>query len=192
MTSAAASGEMAFTPLASVDREALRWLRPDPASLEFQLLSGSTRLGTLAWSKPHGSLAVARVAEREFSIKRVGFLNPHVTVRAPGDTKDLARLSGHLGHHRIELVGGSSYDLRRAGLLVPAWQLSAADGTEQLHLEPVREGHRLDGGTIQVSAPARDRPELPLLLVLTWYFIVLSWREDEAVSEWTDHAEGMF
>jgi len=192
MTSVAAPGTMAFVPFASVDREALRWLRSGPASLEFQLLSGPAPLGSISWTKAHGSLALARVAERDFTIKRVGFLNPHVTVRREGDTKDLARLASHLSHHRIELAGGTRYDLKRAGLLVPAWQLLSGDGTELLHVEPVREGRRLDGGIVQVSSTARDLTELPLLLLLTWYFIVLSWREDEAVSEWTDHAEGQF
>ncbi|MFZ0699637.1 MAG: hypothetical protein WAN74_05565 [Thermoplasmata archaeon] len=183
---------MEFTPFVSVDRGALRWLRTGPTSPEFQLLSGSALLGSLSWTKAQGSLALARVADREFTIKRVGFLNPHVTARRKGEEKDLARLASHLSHHRIELAGGARYDLKRAGLLVPAWQLLAGDGTELLHVEPVREGRRLDGGTIQVSAAARDLTELPLLLLLTWYFIVLSWREDEAVSEWTDHAEGQF
>ena len=183
---------MAFTPFASVDREALRWLRAGPTSPEFQLLSGPVLVGSLSWTRARGSLALARIALREFTIKRVGFLNPHITVRRKGEEKDLARLTSHLSHHRIELAGGAHYDLKRAGLLVPAWQLLSDDGTELAHVEPVREGRRLDGGTVQVSAPARDLTELPLLLFLTWYFIVLSWREDEAVSEWTDHAEGQF
>ncbi|NNN18056.1 MAG: hypothetical protein HKL79_06825 [Thermoplasmata archaeon] len=183
---------MAFTPFASVDREALRWLRVGPTSPEFQLLSGPALLGSLSWTKAQGSLALAGIADRQFTIKRVGFLHPHVTVRRAGEERDLARLASHLGHHRIEFAGGARYDLKRAGVLVPAWQLLAEDGTELAHVEPVREGRRLDGGIVQVSLPARDLTELPLLLLLTWYFIVLSWREDEAVSEWTDHAEGQF
>ena len=183
---------MEYPPFASVDRAALRWLRRSPTASEFHLLSGDTLLGSLSWTKAEGSLALAQIAERELTIKRIGFLHPHVTVRRKGDPKDLARLASHLSHHRIELAGGTRYDLRRAGLLVPAWQLLAEDGTEMLHIEPVREGRRLEGGTVQVAGAARDLTELPLLVLLTWYFIVLSWREDEAISEWTDRAEGQF
>lgn len=183
---------MEFVPFSSVDREALRWLRSSPAANEFHLLSGDALVGSLGWSESRGSLALAKTADHQWTIKRVGFLHPHVTVRNPDETKDIARLSSHLSHHRIELAGGAAFDLKRAGLLVPAWRLTSADGVEMLHIEPVREGRRLEGGTIEVSPSARDRPELPLLTILTWYYVVLAWREDEAVSEWTDHAESRF
>lgn len=183
---------MPFTPFSAVDREALRWLRVSPTTSEFQLLSGDVILGSLLWAKSQGSLAIAQTSDRQWTVKRVGFLHPHVTARRRGEPKDVARLAGHLGHHRIELAGGRTYDLKRAGLLVPAWQLVSEDGTEIVHIEPVRDGRRLDGGTVQVAAEGQALAELPLLLLLSWYFIVLAWSEDEAVSEWTDHVEGQF
>jgi hypothetical protein len=192
MTFSDARGAMEYAAFGSVDLEALRWLRTTPSVLEFHLLSSDATLASLAGSKPHGSLALAETRESQWTIKRIGFLHPHVTVRRTGESKDLARLSNHMSHHRIELAGGATYDLKRAGLLVPAWQLFSKTGEELLHIEPVREGRRLDGGTAQVAAAARTLAELPLLLVLTWYFIVLAWSEDEAVSEWTDHVESRF
>lgn len=183
---------MDLSSFSGVDVEALRWLRTSPDSNEFKLLAGNTPLAALLWVKPHGSLALADTADAHWSLKRTGFLHLRITVRRKDETKDFARLSSHGSHHRIELAGGAIYDLKRAGLIVPAWKLLSRDGTELLHIEPVREGLRLEGGTIQVGAAARALPGLPLLLVLGWYFIVLAWTEDEAVAEWADHAESRF
>jgi hypothetical protein len=79
------------------------------------------------------------------------------------------------------VLGGRSYRFHRVGFLVPAWQVTSRDGKEVLHVEPVREGRHLRGGAVVVAPEATDLPELLLLSVLSWYFIVLAWFEDEAV-----------
>ena len=44
----------------------------------------------------------------------------------------------------------------------------------------VAERRSLQAGAVVVSAPAGG-PATLLLVVLTWYFVVLSWFEDEAI-----------
>ncbi|MFI5413236.1 MAG: hypothetical protein ACHQ0I_01420 [Candidatus Lutacidiplasmatales archaeon] len=170
---------MAFTPLSSVDRSALRWLRNRDHPDAFSLLSGDATAATLEWQQRGGSLATARTASGEWSLKRGGFLNPHIIVRS-GEVI-LARLSVHLNYHQIDVLGGRSYRFHRAGVLVPAWQVTETGGKEILHVEPAREGRHLRAGAIVVADEGRDLPELLLLAVLSWYFIVLAWFEDEAV-----------
>jgi hypothetical protein len=114
-------------------------------------------------------------------LKRGGFLNPHVTIRRAGEESDLARISAHLSSHRIEVRGGSVYRFNRSGFLVPAWTISTENGREILHIEPVRQGRKLEGGAV-LSTPEGSRlPEVLLLAVAGWYFIVLAWFEDEAL-----------
>ena len=170
---------MDFTPLASVDRSALRWLRTRDHPDAFSLLAGDATAATLEWPVRGESVAAARSATGAWSLKRGGFLNPHITVRA-GESP-VARLSVHFNYHQIELQGGKSYRFHRAGVLVPAWQVSTRDGKEVLHVEPVREGRHLRAGAVVVASDAVDLPELLLLIVLSWYFIVIAWFEDEAV-----------
>jgi len=170
-----------FAPLGSVDRSAFRWIRTATQPLVFQLLSGDAPVGELRWTKDVGSLATAEVAGGSYTIKRGGFLNPHVTIRAAGQSSDLARLSVHLGYHSVHLADGTEYRFHRAGLLVPAWQLTTADRREILHLEPVRTGRALEAGAVVVDPAAKDLPALLVLLILSWHFIVLAWFEDEAL-----------
>ncbi|HTW40220.1 MAG TPA: hypothetical protein VMF04_05125 [Thermoplasmata archaeon] len=172
---------MDFVPLDRVDATSLRWLRTSEEPLEFDLLAGDQGVARLAWSGPSGSLATARTANAAWTLKRVGFLNPRVTVRADGTPADAARLSVHFNYHRIEVAGGSTYRFHRAGVLVPAWKVTTEGGRELLHIEPVREGRKLMGGAVIAPADATGVPDLPILLAVSWYFIVLAWFEDEAL-----------
>jgi hypothetical protein len=168
-------------PFASVDASALRWLRTSASPPVFELSAGDTLVGRLSWARDSGSLATWTTADGASTLKRVGFFHPRVTARRGGDPRDIAHVSVHLNYHRIDLTGGVRYRFHRAGLLVPAWQVTTDGGTELLHVEPVREGRELAGGAVVASDRAIQRAELPLLLALSWYVIVLSWFEDEAL-----------
>ena len=170
---------MAIASLTTVDRTNLRWLRTREHPTAFSLLSGDSTVATLEWAQRGGSLATARTSSTVWTLKRGGFLNPHITVRVREESA--ARLSVHLNYHQIDVAGGRRYRFHRAGVLIPAWRVSLASGEELLHIEPAREGRHLTAGAVVVAPGAPDLPDLLLLTVLSWYFIVLAWFEDEAV-----------
>ncbi len=170
---------MALAPFSSVDPSALAWTRTQESPATFSLHAGDAEIAVLTWAHAHGSLASARTAGASWTLKRAGFLQPTVLVREPDRAGPIARLSAHVAHHEINLGQGPGYRLRRARYLVPAWRLTTDGGQELLHIEPVREGRALRGGAVVVSGKAG--PETLLLVVLSWYFVVLSWFEDEAV-----------
>lgn len=172
---------MSLVPFAAVDRSTFRWLRTPEELIGFELRAGESLVGQLRWAQPTGSLARAEIVGAAWTFKRGGFLNPHVTVRRTDTGEHLARLTVHLNYHRVELASGRSYRFHRAGVLVPAWKVTADDGKELLHIEPVREDRRLSAGAVIVAPHAVDLPELALLVLLSWYFIVLAWFEDEAL-----------
>jgi hypothetical protein len=169
-----------LVPFGSVDRSTLRWLRTGDTVPEFTLLAGDSAVAAIRFARHRGARATAETADGTWTLARAGFLVPHLTVRPEGGDAPVARLTNRLGHHEIEVGGGGSYRLKRAGLLVPAWKLAGDDGQEQVHIEPVAEGRHLEGGAVIAAGPAPSR-ELLLLVVLSWYLIVLLWIEDEAV-----------
>ncbi len=174
-------GSMAeLRPFASVDLTALRWTRLATDRHEFLLQSGGTALARLDLAGPVGSLAHATLSNDAWTLKRGGFLHPHVTVRRR-DGIDLARLQAHLGGGTLSVVQGARYGFRRAGLLVPAWQFLDPSDRPIVHIEPVVERRRLAGGLVQVDPSATGNPDLPLLLIVGWYFVFLASFEDETV-----------
>jgi len=178
---------VALVPLASVDPTALRWLRTAEEPAEFTLSAGDDSVAVLRWAKAGGSDANAETLTDHWTFQRVGFLTTHLTLRAEGSTSDSARIRIHVGLHKgenfhgIEFVGGAKYRFHRAGVQVPAWQVTTENASELLHIEPVREERKLLGAAILVSPEGRASQDLAALLAFTWYFIVLVWYEDETL-----------
>lgn len=169
-----------LAPFKSVDLAALRWVRDDTEERAFRLLSGEQPIARLRWSGPVGSLATFESLRGTWTYKRGGFLAPHVSARAT-DRTEAARLTMHGAHGLLQLGTGTTYRFRRAGMLLPAWQLSAADGADALHIEPVEKHGRPEGSVLTVAPPMRSVDELDVLVGVTWYFIVLAWLEEAAV-----------
>jgi hypothetical protein len=169
-----------LSAFSDVDTTAMRWIRPAAGENAYELRAGDALLGRLAWRGEAGSLAHVELASGEWTVKRGGFLQPHVTLRDSAG-HDIARLAMHLAHGTIEVVGGRHFSFRRAGLLVPSWQITETTGRVLLHFEPVAERSHLQGGLVQVDPTLAKEPVLPWLVVLGWYFIHRAWFEDEAL-----------
>ncbi len=130
----------------------------------------------LRWPVARGAPIDGTLADAHWTVERHGFLNPGLRIRLGGGGPELGQLRGS----RLTLPGTDGFQLHRlAGLLLPSWQVTDLDGSEVLHLEPVREGRRLTGGAVLVSPAGTALPGLSVLLALTWTHIALAWFEDE-------------
>ncbi|MFZ0830165.1 MAG: hypothetical protein WCB18_02870 [Thermoplasmata archaeon] len=167
--------------LSAADMDGLRWTRSGEAH-SYELKSGPDPVAGLHWEKPAETLATAEGMGVKWTLKRSGFVTPLVTVYDTDANKDLAVLHVHLRSCLLQLPGGATYRWVRTGFWIPAWEFQDSTGTELVDFEPVREESRLEGGLVGVSPEGRSDPNLLLLLVLGWYFIVQSWVEDEAVA----------
>lgn len=167
--------------LSEATLDGLRWTRSgEPHS--YQLKSGSEVVATLHWDRPLETVATAEADGVLWTLRRSGFLAPVVTVRDRPAEKDLAILHVHLNHSVLQVGGGATYRWARTGFWVPAWEFQSLAGGELVDFEPVREEARLEGGLVTVSPAGRSEPNLLLMLVVGWYFIVQSWIEDDAVA----------
>jgi hypothetical protein len=167
--------------LSDANMDGLRWTRSgEPHS--YQLKSGSDPVATLHWERPVETLATAEAEGAIWTLKRTGFLAPTVVIHDRATEKDVAVLHIHLNSSVLQVGGGPTYRWVRTGFWIPAWEFQALGGTELVDFEPVREETRLEGGLIGVSSAGRADPNLLLMLVAGWYFIVQSWIEDDAVA----------
>jgi len=164
------------------------------------LYSGDQAVAEVTWATAKGSRARAMIAEGSWTLKRAGFLLPHLTLRVEGASNDAAQITVHAdiradlarseitagrfgdNYHRVDFVSGAKFRFSRTGVQTPAWKVRTDAGVEVAHIEPLREGRKLTSAAVIVSPEGSAHPELLAVLVFTWYFIVLAWFEDEILA----------
>jgi len=171
---------VALVPFGSVDTSVLRWIRTAERPAGFTLGAGDAELATLTWEDTGGSSATARTAGTSWTFRRAGFLRPTILVHEPGRSEPIARVSARLARHEITIAGAPQFRLRHVSHVVPSWRVTTDRGQEVLHLEPVAEKRSLQAGAVIVSSTEAG-PATLLLVVLSWYFVVLNWFEDETI-----------
>lgn len=172
---------VAMQKLSAADMDGLRWTRTGTGH-SYELKSGSDPIASIRWERPSETEATVEGSGVKWDLKRSGFLNPLAHVRDSETGKELGVLHVHMRTSLLQLTDGTAYRWVRTGFWIPAWEFQDGTGTELVDFEPVREEARLEGGLVGVSTKGRTDPNLLLLLVVGWYFIVQSWVEDEAVA----------
>ena len=76
--------------LAELEGEEAKWIQPKTFERLYQLKWRDEVLASLSFRSRTGTLATGKTAEGSWTFKRVGFLNPRITVRAVGSEEDLA------------------------------------------------------------------------------------------------------
>jgi hypothetical protein len=165
----------------------LYWAQPKAFERRFVLRTGEHELAWLEFRSAFGSLALAEAAQGRWSFKRVGFLNPRVTVRLPDSEDDLAiytpRWTG--GGGGLEFPGGRAYVWQAANFWASQFCWRHMLGDDLVLFSPGSEEHTLSNlvkhqAQVILAAAARSLPDLPLLVLLGWYLMIL--QHDDAAA----------
>ena len=143
-------------------------------------MAGDDAVGHLAWAAGRSSLATGETVAGKWTIKRLGFLSPKVLIRDAATGKDVGALELHWRSSQFRLQNGHTYRLTHKGRLIPTWEFQDQNGARTVHIEAVREETKLAGGLVSVAAGATTNPDITLLLLVGWYFVVMEWAEEEA------------
>lgn len=160
--------------LSESDKE-LAWVQPNARERRFELRSGDDLIAMLQWEKLLGTLATATTATSGWTYKRAGFLSPRITVRSTGSDADVAIFVPSMtGSGRVE-TGNKTFAWKNISFWSNSWAFVATDGQALITYRP-RCGwdsiFRLEAA-VNVSPDAFLLPELPLLLTLGWYVMIL-------------------
>jgi hypothetical protein len=154
-----------------LDRE-LKWTQPSAFKMHYELHAGDELAATVRFRSAFGSLATSESADGCWTFKRVGFFQTRVTIRVCGEEKDIAvfRNNTWSGGGALELPGG-----RKVLVTTNLWQSNLEFKTESedtlLRFQ--------SAGLIHLSAQVEIQPEaiglaeLPWMLMLGWYLIVM-------------------
>jgi len=161
------------------------WVQPRGLDRYYELRAGDVLLASLAWQTRCGSLARSQSSEGSWTFKRVGFFNPRVTVREAGSEIDIAVFWPRwLGDGTLEFGHGARFRWQSTNFWATNWMFTDDGG---MPLVKFREGSPKGGwremfktqALVEIESLAADLPELPLLVLLGWYLMVLR-NEDAA------------
>jgi hypothetical protein len=158
----------------------LHWVQLRAIKHEFELRSGDELCGTLSWKKAFGSLASATSDDGEWTFKRVGFLNPRVTIRQPGSDMDIAIFKpGWTGSGILEFRSGRRFQWEHKDFWRLEWAFEEA-GQELLRFKS-RAGSFKMKVRVDLAPAAKNFDEASLLASLGMYLLVLM-RDDSAAA----------
>jgi hypothetical protein len=175
-----------MTQLAAVAERQLHWVQPKALDRWFELRSGDELLATLSWETICGSLARAETADGSWTLKRVGFLNPRVTVRESGSEIDLATFWPRwLGDGTLEFAYGRAFRWQSTNFWATDWMFADSSGTPLIHFKQGSPEGKLSDvfkiqALVEIHPQAAELQELGLLILVGWYLAVL--RHDDAAA----------
>lgn len=162
-------------PIPETGQQELVWVQPRARTLAYELYAGETLVATLSWQK--GSQAEANAAGCQWIFERGGFWHSRITARAADSDAEVAALTSRWdGTGTLECAGGRRFRWSAENLWHTQWAWQDADGIPLMHFggKPGAEkGGRASKGVVELTPAAVALTELPLLVLLGWYLVVL-------------------
>ena len=161
---------------------AMEWVQPKFSRRSHELRAGDDAYASLAWQKIIGSLAVVESSDDRFTLKRGGFLHPHVTIREEGSMDDLAVFHiGLLGNGLLEFRDGRRYVVHKLSFWGYSWGFY--DEYERLLCTIKKRSTTLKHrGDVRIERDTRRDRYLLVLLVAGWYAMVMASEEAASVA----------
>lgn len=122
----------------------LYWVQPKTFERQFELRTENSLFGVLRFETALGTLATAETATECWKFKRVGFLNPRVTIREAGANDDLAVYWPKFwGAGWLEYVKGSRFHWKSTNFWGTEWCFANVQEQLLFVLKPGIERQRL-------------------------------------------------
>jgi hypothetical protein len=155
----------------------LMWVQPARRKQEFELRAGDEVVGTLRFER--SSLAMGETADQSWTFKREGFWHPRITIRVPGSDANVAVFSpGWAGGGTLD-IDGRQLRFVAANFWHSQWDWVDAQNKPVVHFKS-HQGLLKTEGQVEIETEAIQSPDLPLLVVLGWYLLVLFARDAAA------------
>jgi hypothetical protein len=164
------------------------WSQLNSFQKRFELKTAGEVLGQLVFKSNLGTLATARCAAGSWSYKRIGFLNPRVTVRKQGAEHDLAIYQPKLlGDGTLNFDDGTQYSWKSTNFWNTAWAFYDGRGMAVVSFDPGIENQRLRDAiktqtTVRIDPTDPRSDLLPILLTLGLYLLVMRQSDNAAAA----------
>jgi hypothetical protein len=172
----------------------VEWIQPRTGQRFYELRAGEAVLGSLSFRSSFGTLAIAEMDGGRWSFKRVGFLNPRVTVRVVDRDEDVAIYYPKFwGDGVIRFDDGRSFAWKPVNFWATQWAFVDSDGRSVLSFQHGREHEKLSDifktqATVEIRPVEASRDLLPVLVPLGLYLIILHQQDAAAAVAATSSA----
>jgi hypothetical protein len=173
--------------LRGIETTKASWVQPEASEQRFELRSHDALLATLTFRSQFGTLAVAETSSGTWTYKRVGFLNPRITVRTPGDDHDLAIYHAKFwGGGALVFADGTSLLWQSTNFWATTWAFTSGGSEPVVGFRPGVEDEKLRDlfktqATIEIPSASLRHERMPLLVTLGMYLLILH-RQDGAAA----------
>lgn len=152
--------------------EKLEWRQRKTSSLESDLSADGRPIGTLTFRSAFGTLATAEIGSACWTFKRVGFFQQKVEVRACGSDAPVAEFVNATwkGGGTLAMKGGPTFRAT-SNWWNTRWQIEDEHGRVLVRFE--YGGVFRMSAQVKISTEARALAELPLLVAVSWYLVLM-------------------
>ena len=157
----------------------LIWNQPKRMERSYELQRHGDPFGTLAFRSMWGTLAHAKNPIQDWTFKRIGFLNPHVTARFPEADSDQALFYPKIfGGGTLQMLDGRPFTWEPINLWRTKWHFIDKSNTPLLSFDQGKDEKKLTDlfklqSTVRVESSRITNLEFSLLVNLGFYLIVL-------------------
>ena len=165
----------------------IEWTQPKSLEQFYELRYGDSLIGTLTFRSSFGTLAVAETANEKWTFKRVGFLNPRVTIRVDGNLQDMAIFQPKLwGGGVVHFTGGRPYTWKPANFWQTQWAFIDRQEKEALISTQVLNEEKLSDifktqVTVEITPSVLPGPAPTVLVPFGLYLMILQ-QQDAATT----------
>ncbi|MFZ5915408.1 MAG: hypothetical protein ACOYZ7_00560 [Chloroflexota bacterium] len=153
----------------SVDWGELTWKQTGLGARHFELRAGEELVGVMYWPRLLSQRAVAGCAVGKWHIERVGLLRQRTVVSEADSGREVASFEpGWLGDGDLTLADGQVLRWRCTDCLSHAWALTGERGQAVLEVKTWLHWFKYRADVV-LHAALDSRPDLPLLIFVTWY-----------------------
>jgi len=157
----------------------LIWRQPKAAKRFYELFRQEEAFGTLEFRSMWGTLAWAKSPIQDWSFKRLGFLNPHVTIRFPDAESDYALFYPKIfGGGRLQMLDGRPFSWEPLNFWRSKWRFIDRSGFPILSFDQGGEEFNISDifkmqAVVKVESSRITNLEFSMLVNLGFYLIVL-------------------
>lgn len=154
----------------------LKWV---PKLKGFELKRGEDVVGTLKFRSMFGTFATGETGDGAWTFKRIGFFRTAITIRNAATDTEVAvfRNSTWSGGGTLELPDGGKY---KADTNFFETKLAITDEREAPLVYFRNTGLLRSAAAVEIAPSALSVPELPLLVILGFYLMIMISRDSAA------------